>query len=126
MSERNAIDGKRAALITERIGETFDFMRDVLDDPTILEEIPDGAEIELRNVAIGEHPYRIVAYRSEGNPERWIARTTGQTNLNLARDRRFWVSVQLFSDVSAEAAMDSVESALRAAAEADQIAHRIA
>ena len=126
MSERNTIDDKRAAQITERIGETFDFMRDVLDDPSILEEIPDGAEIDVRNVTIGEHAYRIVAYRSESTPERWIARTTGRTNLDLVPDRHFWVSVRLVSGVSADAAMNSVESALRAAEETDQIAHRIA
>ncbi len=83
MNDPHAIDDERAAQITERIGETFDFMRDVLDDPSILEEIPDGAEIELRNVTIGEHEYHIVAYRSESNPERWIARTTGGSNLDL-------------------------------------------
>ena len=126
MRERNAIDDKRAAQITERIGETFAFMRDVLDDPAILEEIPDGAEIELRNVTIGEHGYHIVAYRAESNPERWLARTTGRTNLDLAPHRRFWVSVRLLSGVSAEAAMNSVESALRAAEETDQRAHRSA
>jgi hypothetical protein len=126
MSDRNAIDNERAAQITERIGETFDFMRDVLDDPSLLEEIPDESEIELRTVTIGEHAYRIVAYRAESNPQRWIARTTGRSNLDLPRDRRFWVSIQLHSDVSAEAAMNSVESALRAAAENDRFAHRIA
>jgi hypothetical protein len=126
MNERNAIDDKRAAQITERIGETFDFMRDVLDDPSLLEEIPDESEIELRTVTIGEHPYRIVAYRAESNPQRWIARTTGRSNLDFPRDRRFWVSIRLLSDVSAEAAIDSVESALRAAEETDQLAHRIA
>ena len=126
MSQRNAIDDKRAAQITERIGETFEFMRDVLDDPAILEEIPDEAEIELRNVTIGERAYRIVAYRSESSPERWFARTTGRTNLDRSPGLSFWVSIRLVSGVSAEAAMNGVESALRAAAETDKLAHRIA
>jgi hypothetical protein len=126
MSDRNAIDDQRAAQITERIGETFDFMRDVLDDPSLLDEIPDEAEIELRNVTVGEHAYRIVAYRSESDPERWIARTTRHSHPASGHDRQFWVSVRLLSGVSAEAAMNSVESALRAAEETDQLAHRIA
>lgn len=126
MSDRNIIDDSRAAQITERIGETFDFMRDVLDDPAILDEIPDGAEIELRNVTIGDHAYRIVAYRSESEPNRWLARTTSRTHHDLPRDRHFWVSVRLLSGISAEAALNSVESALRAAEESDQLAHRIA
>ena len=126
MSERNSIDDRRSAQITERIGETFDFMRDVLDDPAILDEIPAGAEIELRTVTIGDHAYRIVAYRSESDRERWIARTTGRLDQDLARGRRFWVSIRLHSDVSAQAAMNSVESALKAADETDQLAHRIA
>ena len=95
MNDSHAIDDKRAAQITERIGETFDFMRDVLDDPAILDEIPDGAEIELRNVTVGEQAYRIVAYRAESGPERWVARTTGQPNPVTALDRNFQVSVQL-------------------------------
>ena len=126
MSKFTGIDDKRAAQITERIGETFAFMHDVLDDPAILDAIPDGAEIELRNVTIGEHAYRIVAFRSETHPEHWLARTTGRTNLDVPLERRFWVSIQFLSGVSAEAAMDSVESALRAAEETDQLAQRIA
>ncbi|MDQ3225285.1 MAG: hypothetical protein M3Q50_01460 [Chloroflexota bacterium] len=126
MSDSNALDRQRIAQITERIGETFDFARDVLTDPSILEEIPDGVEIELRTVSIHEQIYHIVAYRSENEPECWIARTTERTNLGKVRDRHFWVSIRLRSGVSAEAAMDSVESALRAAEESDQVSHRIA
>ncbi len=126
MNDPHAVDDERAAQISERIGETFDFMRDVLDDPSILEEIPDGAQIELRNVVIGEQVYHIVAFRSENNPDRWVARTTGRANLGKIHDHHFWVSIRLYSGVSAEAAMDSVESALRAAEATDQRAHRIA
>ncbi|MGH8010683.1 MAG: hypothetical protein ACREQ3_27130 [Candidatus Binatia bacterium] len=126
MSDSNGIGREKSAQITERIGETFDFARDVLNDPTILEEIPDGAEIGLRNVTIQEQIYHIVAYRPEGESNRWVARTTGRTNPGKVRDRHFWVSIRLRSDISAEAAMDSVESALRAAEESDQVARRIA
>ena len=126
MNDRNAIDPERAAQITERIGETFAFMRDVLDEPAILEEIPDGAEIEIRQVTISGQVYRIVAYRSESGPERWIARTTGQMSPDHIRGHEFSVSIRLSSTVSAEAAMDGVEAALRAAEETDQVAHRIA
>jgi hypothetical protein len=126
MSNPHVIGSERAAQITKRIGETFDFARDVLDDPSILEEIPDGAEIELRQVVISGQTYNIVAYRSEAGPERWIARTTGRAGSDNHRDRHFSVSIQLHSSVSAEAAMDGVEAALRAAEETDQVAHRIA
>lgn len=126
MSDHNAIDDTRAAQITERIGETFAFLHDVLDDPAILEEIPNEAEIDLRNVTIGEQAYHIVAYRSESDPERWIARTTGRPTLDLAHDRPFWASIRISSAVSADAAMNGVEAALRAAAETEQLARRIA
>lgn len=126
MNDSHAIGLERMAQITERIGETFDFARDVLDDPTILDEIPDGAEIELRHVTIHDQTYHVVAYRAGAESERWVARTTGRTRLDGIPDRHFWVSIRLGSGVSAEAAMDGVESALRAAEEADQVAHRIA
>lgn len=126
MSTPHAINDKQAEQITKRIGETFDFARDVLDDPSILEEIPDGAEINIRHVAVSGHTYHIVAYRSESGPERWVARTTGRTSLENVFDRHFSVSIRLHSSVSAEAAMDGVEAALRAAEETDQDAHRIA
>ncbi len=126
MSDSNTLDRERTAQITDRIGETFDFARDVLHDPSILDEIPDGAELGLRNVTVQEQTYHIVAYRSESEPACWIARTTGRTNPGRVRDRHFWVSIRLQSDVSAEAAMDSVESALRTAEETDQVSHRIA
>jgi hypothetical protein len=126
MNDPNAIDDERAARITERIGETFDFMRDVLDDPSILNEIPDEAEIEVRQVTISGQIYRIVAYRAESGPERWIARTTGRTSSDTIRGHDFSVSIRLGSTVSVEAALDGVEAALKAAEETDQVAHRIA
>lgn len=126
MSDSNAINRERTAQITERIGETFDFARDVINDPTILDEIPDGAEIGLRNITIREQIYHVVAYHAESEPERWVARTTGRTNLGKIRDRSFWITVSAKSDVSAKAAMDIVESALRAAEETDQVSRRIA
>ena len=126
MSDPNAIDRERAAQITQRIGETFDFARDVLNDPTILDEIPDGAEIVNRNVTVQDQVYHIVAYRDDREREQWIARTTGTTSPGSTRDRRFWISIRLHSGVSAQAAMDSVESALRAANETDLVSHRIA
>jgi hypothetical protein len=126
MSDATEFNAEQAAQITERIGETFDFVRDVLNDPTILEDIPDGANLDLRNVTIQDHIYHIVAYPAAGGTNRWIARTTGATNVDESHDRQFSVSIRLLSDLSAEAAMDSVESALRAAAQRDQAARRIA
>ena len=126
MSDPDFIDDERAARITKRIGETFDFARDVLDDPSILDEIPDGAEIEIRHVTVSGQTYHIVAFRSEFGPERWVARTTGWTSSETVGDRPFSVSIRLHSSVSAEAAIDGVKAALKAAEATDQIAHRIA
>lgn len=126
MNRRNTFDPERIAQINERIRETFDFARDVIDDPTILDDMPDVADIDLRNVTVDSHTYHIVAYRSKSDPDRWVARTTGRTNVGKHRDRHFWISIRLESNVSAEAAMDTVESALRAAEESEQVSHRIA
>jgi hypothetical protein len=126
MKHPHTIDDERAALISQRIGETFDFVRDVIEDPAILEEIPDGSEIDIRHVMIDSHVYHIVAFRSESDSERWIARTTGRSIVDDSSDRRLSMLIRLESDISAKAAMDSVESALQAAAVSNQIAHQIA
>jgi hypothetical protein len=41
MSDRRNIDPEEAAEVTRRIGQAFDFAQDVIDDPSVLQQIPD-------------------------------------------------------------------------------------
>jgi hypothetical protein len=45
MSESHEIDDRKAALISKRIGRTFEFLEHVVDDPRILDEIPDKSRL---------------------------------------------------------------------------------
>lgn len=126
MNRHDTLDAERIANINQRIRETFDFARDVIADPAILEEIPDGAEIDLRTLFVDEQSYRVVTFRSESDPVRWVALASAQTSGDQARGRNGCVSIRRESAVSAEAAIDAAESALRSAAESAPAANRIA
>ena len=126
MSRHRHLEPEQIAQINERIRETFDFARDVIDDPTILEAIPDGAEIDTPHVIIDTHVYHIVAFRSDRDPDIWVARTTGRSNGDESAGGPSSMLIRLESDISAKAAMDSVESALQAAVRSDHLAHQIA
>ena len=126
MSRQRHLDPEQIAKINERIRETFDFARDVIDDPTILEEIPDGAELDTRHVIIDPHVYHIVAFRSDRDPDIWVARTTGRSNGDESAAASSSMLIRHESDISAKAAMDSVESALQAAVRSGHLAHQTA
>lgn len=126
MSNNYGFDPTQTALISERIGHAFDFGADVLRNPQILDDIPDGAEITFRSVAVQQHVYHVIAYLAEREPDRWMARTTGRTELGARTDRFYWITVTAESEMSPEAALDIVESALRGAEEGGLASHRIA
>ncbi len=75
--DRSDVDSVPAAQITERIDQTFDFVRDVIDDPQILETIPNGSELVFRDAMDQEHSIRLTAYLPKHPGARWGARASG-------------------------------------------------
>jgi hypothetical protein len=41
------LDGGRVAWVTRNIAGTFDFVRAVMDDPSLFDHVPDGAQLVL-------------------------------------------------------------------------------
>ena len=78
----------QVAQIDKRIAQAFDFMRDVIDDPRTLEEIPDGSRLAFRDVVIQQTRVRLTAYAAKDSPGYWIARVTGPAL--LAAEGRSW------------------------------------
>jgi hypothetical protein len=77
MDERDdGIDEARAATITANIDRAFAFVADVIDDPAILERIPDDPRRVIREARVGGHHLRLAAYRPEVS-ERWGISVTG-------------------------------------------------
>lgn len=79
MSDRtHDITAEQAAMVDQRLGQAFTFLRDVLDHPGILEEIPDGAMLRHRDVVLPESgvQVRLTAYQAQGAPQ-WSATVTG-------------------------------------------------
>lgn len=107
MTDHDEIDPERAALISKRIGQTFDFVRDVIDDPRTLQVIPSGSQLTFRDVEIDGHLFRLVAYRLPGAKERWAARLTGASPSAAAAGHGLMIPASIESDVSAEAALDA-------------------
>jgi hypothetical protein len=71
---------EQVATIDHRLDQTFAFIRDVVDDPVILGEIPSGSRLRFRDVAIGEEMIRLTAYPDVGPAWSWTARVTGPAN----------------------------------------------
>jgi len=72
----NGIDEARAATITANIERAFGFVADVIDNPRILDLIPDGSSLAIREAWIGRLHLRLTAYRPTES-SRWGARVTG-------------------------------------------------
>lgn len=78
MSARD-LTPEQEATIDQRMGQAFDFLRDVLADPTILDDIPGGATLRFSEVTIGETTFHLTAFPDEGAEffsPRWTARVT--------------------------------------------------
>lgn len=78
MSRYDDIDDARAALIDQRIGQSFEFLGDVIDDPRLLDAIPDGSRLAFRDVALGGFSFRLTADQHPDTRDRWIALVTGR------------------------------------------------
>lgn len=68
---------EQEVMIDHRLDQAFAFIRDVIDDPVILEEIPDGSQLRFLDVTIGEVVVRLTAYPEAGPSWSWTARITG-------------------------------------------------
>jgi hypothetical protein len=71
---------EQIATIDQRLDQTIAFIRDVVDDPVILEEIPDGSTLRFLDVTIGDNAIRLTAYPDAGPAWSWTARVTGPAN----------------------------------------------
>lgn len=78
MSEQREYTPEQEAQITQRIGYAFDFLSDVLENPAILSEIPDGATLRFSEVVVNGVTCHLTAFRAKtpGEPAQWFARVT--------------------------------------------------
>jgi hypothetical protein len=124
MSDKDGITPEQAALIDQRIGQTFAFLHDVIDAPTLLEQIPDGAILRFRDVTLerAQLRVRLTAYRAPAMPT-WAATVTGFT----ADDTKIEVGDQLVptsvTGATPEAALDALEAELRASVDVKPFAY---
>ncbi len=88
MTDHDDITPAQAAQIEKRIDQTFDFVRDIIDDPRTLEEIPDGSKLAFRDVVVQQFRVRLTAYPANDQTGCWIARVTGPAP--LAAEGRNW------------------------------------
>lgn len=109
MSPRHDIDDAQAAVIDQRIGQSFAFLRDVLADPALIERIPTGATLRHRDVVLpADHAVvRLTAYQTPAMAT-WSALVTGSTDARRAE-------AVIATSESAEAALDALEAELRRA-----------
>ncbi len=80
MSEHRTYTPDQEAQITQRIGQAFDFLSDVLADPSILDDIPTESTLHFSEVLIGDTVFHLTAYPDAPTaywPVRWTARVTG-------------------------------------------------
>jgi hypothetical protein len=76
MSDYVDVDDEEAARIDEGIDQMHRFLRNLIDDPTPLQLIPDGSELQFRAVQIGDEVMQLTAHRPEDSSDPWTARVT--------------------------------------------------
>lgn len=76
MSTHDDIDNESKARIDERFDELYRFLRDLIDDPTPLERIPDSSTLDFRTVRINHQRIQLTAHRRSECDEQWTARVT--------------------------------------------------
>lgn len=131
---RPDIDPIRASQITERIDQGFDFVRDMIDNPQILETIPNESMLMFRDVLRRGWTMRLTAYLPKLPGARWGARVTGMTPTAMPIDSHLRENPAPCDNVdrlpsvagydTAEAALDALEAELGAANRAEPVARR--
>ena len=88
MAGHDDIDEARAATITANIDRAFAFVADAIDDPRLLDLIPDGSKLVIREVWIDSRYLRLAAFLPKEGAE-WGARVTGRVGeVDRAGDER--------------------------------------
>jgi hypothetical protein len=131
MSTLPDIDEAQAAVIDQRIEQGFAFLRDVMDRPELLTEIPDGATLRFRDVALDrEHVVvHLTAYQAPAMPA-WAATITGATGgphrwghvstWHIHRPNGQQMRFEAVGE-TADGALDALETQLRRAAEVEAL-----
>jgi hypothetical protein len=126
MSQHDDIDDARAALIDQRIGQSFEFLGDVIEDPRLLDAIPDGSRLAFRDVTIRGVRFRLTAYQAPERRDRWGALVTGYSRAesrngdsgHSAGDHARFAPAGSLPDIqlgkTARPALDALEAELRA------------
>jgi hypothetical protein len=81
VSDRNPLpdlSDDQAAEVDQGIERFGEFMRDVLQQPKIVNDIPDGSTLSLHRLNLPQYsqPVRLTAFRPK-HAERWSVRVTG-------------------------------------------------
>jgi hypothetical protein len=125
MSQHDDMDETRAALIDHRIGQSFEFLGDVIAEPRLLDAIPDGSKLAFRDVTICGDQFRLTAFQAPEAGGHWGALVTGHTQVESqvgtstcsAKDRVKSAPVDDLPDIqfrkSAQSALDALEAELR-------------
>ena len=71
------LSDERIATIELRLDQAFAFCRDVLENPALLEEIPDGSTLRFSDVIIEDAVFHLTAYPDTGPNWMWTAKVTG-------------------------------------------------
>jgi hypothetical protein len=78
----------QVATIERRLDQAFAFFRDVLENPELLEEIPDGSTLRFSEVMIGDVTFQLTAYPDIGPNWVWTAKVTGPADkVVMGRER---------------------------------------
>lgn len=116
---------EQEATIDQRLDQAAVFMQDVLDDPAILADIPDGSVLRFSNVTIGSVDFRLTAYADSHVSHTWTALVTGPAEWAAEGRKPFgatpngvggkWGSPPLYPEhgSTAEAALAALEEKLR-------------
>lgn len=126
MTSQHSIDPAEAAQITENLDRAFDFMRDVIDDPYILETIPDGSMLIFRNISLDGQIVRLIAFLPKQPGVRWGARVSGVVPLDAPLAARGLGSdgPSVGGYETADAALDALEAEIRLAEPSRWISRR--
>lgn len=75
MNERHIYTPEEKAMIEERIEQGFTFLQDVLENPAIIEVVPEGSEFRPQAEVAGATTFHLVAFRPQNAREDpWVAR----------------------------------------------------
>jgi hypothetical protein len=71
MKNSNTFSDAEVTQIDQRIGQSFAFMRDVLDDPSLLDEIPSGSTLAFRDIVLLRDYVRLTVFRPATSTADW-------------------------------------------------------